>query len=455
MPETFITRFAPSPTGWLHIGNARTALLNALYTRRFKGQFILRLDDTDVTRSKEIYAQGIKQDLEWLGISPDVTVRQSDRFALYDEALDDLIAQGRVYPCYETPEELERQRKRQRAQGRPPVYNRKALELSHSDRLVLEEEGRRPHWRFRLDSQPVSWTDLIRGTCTVDCTSLSDPIVRRADGTYLYTLPSIVDDLALGITHIIRGEDHVTNTAVQIQMFKALGGALPHFGHHNLLTTLSGEGLSKRFEHLALKHMAARGLEPMAVASLAVLIGSSHTLVPMDNLESLAEKVQWENFSLAPAKFNEDELIALNLRYLRALPYKAVAERFEEMGIRDGETLWLAIRANVQSVSEAQEWNHILRHSLDFQGTFSPSDAHLVAQAAQVLPPEPWDSTSWDGWIKDLKYLTDRRNRDLFEPLRYALTGRTDGPSLAHLMPLMDRNEVLRRLLVVTSQFLS
>jgi glutamyl-tRNA synthetase len=454
MSETLITRFAPSPTGWLHIGNARTALLNALHAKRFKGTFILRLDDTDLARSKEIYADGIKQDLDWLGITPHITVRQSDRFSLYNEAFDYLVTQGRLYPCYETPDELERQRKRQRMQGRPPIYNRHALQLSQSDRLALESEGRRPHWRFRLDLESVTWIDLIRGTCTIDCSSLSDPILRREDGTYLYTLPSVVDDLSLGITHIIRGEDHVTNTAVQIQIMKALGGGLPHFGHHNLLTTHDGAGLSKRFEHLALKQMASKGIESMAVASFAVLLGSSHTLAPMNSLEELADKVQWENFSLAPAKFSEDELAALNTRYIRELPYSIVSSRLRDMGILDGEALWLAIRSNIKSIAEAQEWNRILRHSLDVPGILDPSDGHLLTQAAQVLPPDPWDHSSWNVWMHALKPLTDRRNKALFEPLRYALTGRTDGPSLAHLLPLIHRDEVLRRLEVASAQFL-
>src|SRR5215212_4685873 len=273
-------RFAPSPTGLIHIGNARTALLNALFARRAGGTLILRFDDTDLERSTRAYADAIEADLAWLGVPPNRQVRQSERFALYDAAAERLKAMGRLYACYETPDELERRRKRQLARGLPPIYDRAALSLTEADKLRLEAEGRRPHWRFRLDHRMVAWSDLVRGEGHVDCASLSDPVLVRADGTYLYTLPSVVDDIDLGITHVIRGEDHVTNTAVQIQLFEALGAAAPAFAHHNLLTTASGEGLSKRLGHLSLQSLREEGVEPLAVASLAVLVGSAEAVRP-------------------------------------------------------------------------------------------------------------------------------------------------------------------------------
>ncbi|HKG77481.1 MAG TPA: glutamate--tRNA ligase, partial [Beijerinckiaceae bacterium] len=276
-----IVRFAPSPTGLIHIGNARTALLNALFARREGGTFILRFDDTDLERSTRAYADAIEADLAWLGIPPDGIVRQSERFDLYHAVAERLTTIGRLYACYETPDELERRRKRQLARGLPPIYDRAALKLTDEDRAKLEQEGRKPHWRFRLEPTNVTWDDLVRGHCHVDCSSLSDPVLVREDGTYLYTLPSVVDDIELKVTHVIRGEDHVTNTAVQIQIFEALGAAVPTFAHHSLLITASGEGLSKRLGHLSIKGLRDAGLEPQSVASLAVLVGSAESVRPV------------------------------------------------------------------------------------------------------------------------------------------------------------------------------
>src|ERR1700760_395188 len=282
-----VVRFAPSPTGRIHIGNARTALLNWLFVRRRGGTFILRFDDTDLERSRTEYADAIEADLEWLGIRPDLVRRQSEGLEAYDEAAEKLKKLGRLYPAYETEEELDRRRKRQQARGLPPIYDRAALRLTEDERAALEASGRKPHWRFRLEPTTVRWDDMVRGESHIDCASLSDPVLRREDGTYLYTLPSVVDDIELGITHVIRGEDHVTNTAVQIQLFEALGGTVPAFGHHNLLMNQSGEGLSKRSGALSLTGLREAGIEPMAVASMAVLTGSSAAIQPVHSLREL------------------------------------------------------------------------------------------------------------------------------------------------------------------------
>ncbi len=328
-----IVRFAPSPTGLIHIGNARTALLNALYARREGGTFILRFDDTDLERSTRKYATAIETDLKWLGIPPDRIVRQSERFDLYHAVAERLKTMGRLYACYETPDELERRRKRQLARGLPPIYDRAALSLAEEDKRRLEAEGRRPHWRFRLDHRTIAWTDLVRGECHVDCASLSDPVLVRADGTYLYTLPSVADDIDLAITHVIRGEDHVTNTAVQVQIFEALGASAPAFAHHNLLTAASGEGLSKRLGHLSLASLREEGLEPQAVASLAVLVGSAEAVRPVSSLDELAGLIDFAHISRAPARFDESELMHLNARLVHGMSYEAVRDRLVGFGI--------------------------------------------------------------------------------------------------------------------------
>ncbi|HEX8165652.1 MAG TPA: glutamate--tRNA ligase [Beijerinckiaceae bacterium] len=437
-----VVRFAPSPTGLIHIGNARTALLNALFARRQGGTFVLRFDDTDVERSRPEFAAAIEEDLACLGIPPDLVVRQSDRFALYADAAERLKAAGRLYAAYETPDELEFRRKRQLARGLPPVYDRAALKLTSEEKAALEAEGRRPHWRFRLDHRVVEWNDLVRGPSHVDCASLSDPVLVREDGTYLYTLPSVADDIDLAVTHVIRGEDHVTNTAVQIQIFEALSGAAPAFAHHNLLTTASGEGLSKRLGHLSLKGLREAGLEPQAVASLAVLVGSAEAVRPVKDLDELAALVDFAHISRAPAKFDESELDHLNARLVHELTYDEVKGRLAALGIGGNEVFWLAVRTNLTKVAEAAEWWRVI------EGPVEPviADAGLVAKAAEALPPVPWDASTWKRWTDAVKATTGAKGRALFMPLRLALTGRDHGPELAPLLPLIGPERAKRRL---------
>ncbi|MBB3809338.1 glutamate--tRNA ligase [Pseudochelatococcus contaminans] len=440
-------RFAPSPTGFLHIGNARPALLNWLFRLRHGGRFVLRLDDTDGLRSTEEYAQAVVEDLTWLGILPDAFFRQSDRFALYDQSVQRLIDEGRLYPCYESAEELERRRKLQMARGLPPTYDRAALKLSGSERAALEAEGRQPHWRFLLDHRVVVWNDLSRGEIAIDCTSLSDPILRREDGTYLYTLPSVIDDIDMGITHVIRGEDHITNTAVQIQIFEALGGHVPTFAHHNLLTTASGDGLSKRLGHLSLRQLRDAGMEPMAVASLATLVGSAEAVRPVESMEELAQIVDIARMSHAPAKFDEKELAQLNTRLLHELPYEAVRERLIALDADGGEDFWLAVRGNIIRLADAHDWWDIVSRPLK-----PVIDDPLVPHAAAgQLPDGPWTKDvwspfAWQVWTQALAADTGKKGRELFRPLRLALTGREHGPELANLLPLIGRDRARARL---------
>lgn len=435
-------RFAPSPTGRLHIGNARPALFNWLFALRHGGRFILRFDDTDKERSTQAFAEGIAEDLGWLGVAPHAVFRQSDRTALYDAASDRLRASGRLYACYETPDELDRRRKRQLARGLPPIYDRAGLRLTDAERAAHAAEGRAPHWRFLLEPRQVAWTDLVRGDAHVDCASLSDPVLIRADGGYLYTLPSVVDDLDMGITHVIRGEDHVTNTAVQIQIIEALGGTAPVFGHHNLLTTASGEGLSKRLGHLSLASLRDAGMEPLAVAALAVLVGSADAVRPVDSLDELAGLVDLAHVSRAPARFDEAELEHLNARVVHQMPWEAAAPRLAALGIGGGEAFWLAIRGNLARLSDVEGWWRIVA------GEVEPvvEDRDFLAAALASLPEGNCDAGTWKLWTDAVKATTGAKGKALFMPLRRALTGLDHGPELGPLLPLMGRDRIARRL---------
>jgi len=437
-------RFAPSPTGYLHIGNARPALLNFLFARRAGGRFLLRLDDTDRERSTEAFAQAVSEDLAWLGIEPDLFARQSERSASHDAAAERLKAGGRLYPCYETPEELERRRKRQMGRGLPPIYDRAALALTEAERAALEAEGRRPHWRFRLDHRTVGWDDLVRGPAHVECGSLSDPVLVRADGSYLYTLPSVVDDGEMGVTHVIRGEDHVTNTGVQVQLFEALGFPVPVFGHHNLLTTADGEGLSKRLGHLSLRGLREAGYEPAAVRSLAVLTGSAEAVRAVATLDDLAALIDLAHISRAPARFDPAELDGLNARIVHETSYEEARERLLAMGVPEGEAeaFWLAVRANLGRVADASEWWRVVT------GPVTPAipDPDFVAKAAALLPEGPFDGGAWKVWTEAVKRETGAKGRALFMPLRQALTGLDHGPDMSALLPLIGRERALARL---------
>ncbi len=437
-----LVRFAPSPTGYLHIGNARPALFNWLFARRHGGRFLLRYDDTDLARSKPEYAGAIAEDLGWLGIRPDLVIKQSERLAVYDAAADRLRAAGRLYACYETADELERRRKRELARGLPPIYDRAALKLTADEKAAFEAEGRKPHWRFLLEAREVAWDDLVRGPAHVDCASLSDPVLVREDGSYLYTLPSVVDDIETGVTHVIRGEDHVTNTAVQAQIFEALGAALPAFGHHNLLTTASGEGLSKRLGHLSLRGLRESGVEALAVAALATMVGTSDAVRPVASLDELAGLVELAHVSRAPAKFDEHELEALSARTLHQLPYAVVAERLSALGVAGDEPFWLAVRGNLAKLGEAREWWQVVAGPIETV----IADPVFIGQAAALLPPEPFDATSWKSWTQAVSAATGAKGKALFMPLRQALTGLDHGPELAALLPLIGREKALKRL---------
>ncbi|MCB1377726.1 MAG: glutamate--tRNA ligase [Alphaproteobacteria bacterium] len=435
-----IVRFAPSPTGRIHIGNARTAILNWLMALKETGQFILRYDDTDVARSTEEFARGIATDLDWLGIKPHRVEYQSRRFGRYDEVADSLRAAGRLYPCYETADELDRRRKRQLARGLPPVYDRAALKLTHEDRARLESEGRKPHWRFKLDGRVVAWDDLIRGSQHIDTNSLSDPVLIREDGSYLYTLPSVIDDIDFAVTHVIRGEDHAVNAAVQIEITEALGARAPAYAHHSLLTGADGKGLSKRLGALSIGAMRDSGLEAMAVVSHAALLGTSDNIHPCADYSELIEGFDLAKLSRAPARFDEADLRSLNAKLVHNLPWEAVRDRLPDAN----EALWLAIRGNLETVTESAVWIKIVNNHIG--SAAGSEDKDFLREAAATLPLEPWDQSTWKIWTEALKSATGRKGKSLFMPLRLALTGLDHGPELAQLLPLIGRDKALERL---------
>lgn len=446
-------RFAPSPTGRIHIGNVRTAVLNWLYAQKFGGTFLLRLDDTDRERSTDEFAQAIRDDLTWLGLKWDSEAKQSDRTARYDEAAAQLKAAGILYPCFETEEELDRRRKRQLAMHRPPIYDRAALKLTKDEIAVHEAAGRKPHWRFRLPNtesgrasapQPtmISWLDLIRGDQSVDLGSLSDPVLIRGDGTYLYTFTSVVDDIDFGITHIVRGEDHVTNTGVQLAIFEALGGAAPAFGHHSLLIGADGHALSKRLGALSVQSFRDAGLEPMAVLSHAALVGTSDAIEPHAAASELAAMFDLGKISTAPGRFDVEDLKSLNAKLLHKLNYADVAARLHAKGITGGSAFWDAVRGNLTVFDDADVWWTVVN------GVIAPviEDAAFSAKALALLPQEPWSAETWGQWTNAIKLETGAKGKALFHPLRMALTAQEAGPDLKTLLPLIGRTRAAARL---------
>ncbi|MBK8457529.1 MAG: glutamate--tRNA ligase [Phyllobacteriaceae bacterium] len=454
---TVTVRFAPSPTGHIHIGNARTALMNWLFKLKHGGRFILRYDDTDTARSREEYAEGIARDVAWLGIVPDLVARQSDRLDKYAEAAERLKAAGWLYPCYETAEELELKRKILLGRRLPPIYGREALRLSAKDRFRLEAEGRKPHWRFRLPNSgddpfkpertEIHWNDLARGKETVDLASLSDPVLIREDGGFLYTFTSVVDDIDLAVSHIIRGGDHITNTGVQMAIFRALGAEPPGFAHHNLLTDASGEGLSKRTGAMSIHSLREAGYEPLAVAAFAVLIGTSENVAAPNSLAELAGHFDLDETSRSAAKFDAGDLARLSAHVVHGLAYETVADRLAGLGVDPARaaSFWQAVRGNCDHVADAAQWWRIVAMGPEPRPGLSAEDADFVRTAFAQLPPAPWGEGTYAAWIEKVKTATGRKGKALFLPLRTALTGLASGPELADLLLLLGPEGIQAR----------
>lgn len=438
---TVITRFAPSPTGRLHVGNIRTAIHNWLWAQRHGGSFLLRLDDTDAERSTEENVESIRADLAWLGLVPDREERQSLRFPLYEAALETLRAKGRVYPAYETAQELDLKRKIQLGRGKPPVYDRAALALTAEEMARLEAEGRRPHWRFRLDhAAPITWNDLVRGPQSIDPAMLSDPVIRREDGSWLYMLPSVVDDIDMAVTHVVRGEDHVTNTGLQIQMFEALGATPPAFAHEALLVGSEGK-LSKRLGATGVVEMRAEGIEPAALIAKLARIGTSLPVEPFVDTKPLIESFDFASFGRAPARFDMEELATLNARIVHQLDYEAVAARLPAGMTAEA---WTAIRANLYTVNEAADWWHIIEGPIAHRA--DEADRGFLATAAEIVAESDWTDAAWKALTTALKQRTGRAGKALFHPLRQALTGRDSGPEMALLLRLIGKDQAIARL---------
>lgn len=439
-------RFAPSPTGYLHIGNARAALINWLFCKKHKGTFFLRQDDTDLERSKEEYATAIKQDLQWLGLVHDEFFKQSDRFDRYEEVKNWLIQEGRLYPCFETKEELDFKRKRQLASGKPPIYDREALTLSEDEKQRFIQEGRKPHWRFKLNSGFIEWNDLVRGPVSFQADDLSDPVLIREDGAFLYTMTSVIDDFDYKITHILRGEDHVTNTAVQIQIFEALNKnqAFPIvFGHTTLLVSEDGSPLSKRLGSLSLKQFQEMEIEPQSVNSLLARLGTSLPVEPELTLEKLVEGFDLSTFSRTPPRFSMDELKKLNHKLYHKMPFDQIKQKLYVKGIHKiTKDIWDLLHDNIETIEELKDWESILFDQIKV----SSDEPEYIQEALLLLPKEPWDMHTWQTWTNVLKEKTGRKGKNLYMPLRKALTNQEHGPEMAKLILYIGYDEVCTRL---------
>jgi glutamyl-tRNA synthetase len=439
MSSQTVTRFAPSPTGYIHVGNLRTALMNYLIARKAGGTFILRIDDTDPERSKEEYVDAIKEDLTWLGLHWDRVERQSERLDQYHAAADDLRAKGRFYEAFETPTELDLKRKKQLNMGKPPVYDRAALALSDDEKNALRAERGDGVWRFKLDQERIEWNDGILGDISIDAASVSDPVLIRGDGQILYTLASVVDDTEMGVTHVVRGSDHVTNTATQIQIMQALGmGNVPSFAHHSLLTGPQGEALSKRLGTLSLRDLRAQGIQPYALLSLMARLGSSDPVELRTDMENLIEGFDINHFGSAPTKFDVQDLFPLTGRYLQQLPLEAVADEIAALGVPadQADRFWSVTRENISTLKDQSGWWAMFRDGAD--PVIEEGDEDFIKEAMAMLPDMPFDESTWSTWTAAVKEATGRKGRGLFRPLRLALTGQEHGPEMAAMMPLLQ-----------------
>jgi len=441
-------RFAPSPTGYLHIGNARTLILNYLFIKSIDGEMLLRIDDTDKERSKKKFDKAIIEDLDWLDIIYNDLIRQSDRSGKYDEAANTLKNSGLLYPCYETDEELQKKRKLNLSQGKPPIYDRSALSLDKKQHEEYASKNIKPHWRFKLDRVTVTWNDLIRGEQSIDCSSLSDPILIREDGSYLYTLPSVVDDIDMSITHVIRGEDHVSNTASQIQLYKVLKSEVPIFGHHSLMVAADGSRLSKRSGSKSIKDIREDKIESITVTNYCARIGTSKSVEAFNTIDDLIKSFNFSDISRSPARFNFNDLKLINAKILQSRTYLSVKKQLEELSVGGEELFWNAVKPNLTKISEAKFWWDIAVNDIIFDG-----NNDVCETALKLLPPEPWNEKTWKIWTNKISEETGLKGRDLYLPLRIALTGQGHGPNLSTFMPFIGFTRTASRLNVKNNLF--
>jgi len=435
-------RFAPSPTGYLHIGNFRTALINFLYARNKNGHFMLRIDDTDDERSQIKYEHAIKEDLGWMGINWDSLEKQSSRLFYYDQALEKLLDKKRAYPCFETPEELSLKRKRQLSSGKPPIYDRTALHLSDSDIADFKAKGIRPHYRFLLDHSDVNWNDLVKGPSRYNMSNLSDPVIIREDGKVIYTLASVVDDIDFEITDILRGEDHMTNSAAQIQLFEALEASAPNLGHLSLLTDISGAGLSKRIGSLSLRDLKAEGFQPMAISSLLSKVGTSDSVDIFKDINQIIFDFDIEKFGKSKPKFDKNELKSLNSKYFKLLDFEDIYDQLKKFNFEVTSGFWELVKDNIENIKQIETWWHII------YGKIKPvyNDTDFIKTCLQNLPNGNFNENTWSTWTSNIMKVSGRKGKDLYNPLRLCLTGQHRGPEMATLVLLMGRKKIIERL---------
>ncbi|MDC0057393.1 glutamate--tRNA ligase [Alphaproteobacteria bacterium] len=439
----FKARFAPSPTGLLHVGNARSAALNWAYINKIGGEFILRIDDTDKERSTREFEKQIKEDLKWLGITWNKTFNQSGRQHIYDKQIQELKNTNRIYPCFESPEELALKKKSLLSSGKPPIYDRSALSLAKNDISDLIKAGKKPHWRFKLEDKKIEWNDLIKGKVSFESKNLSDPILIREDGSLLYHLPSVIDDIEQKITDIIRGDDHITNTAFHIQLFEALKSDIPKFGHHPFLTDEFGKSFGKRLNSLSLDSIRQKGYENLTLLNYLLSIGTSSNLTKEKNLKSLISKFNIKNLSLSSPKFSIHLLQSLNKNIVESYNFEDVRQKFIDLNHKEvKEDFWNFIKNNINFFSESLEWIEIIKST----NTYKSENADFLKQAAEVLPNSPYNTQSWNEWTSLIKDKTGKKGKELFMPLRIALTGREKGPELKYLLPLLSREHILKKL---------
>jgi len=435
-------RFAPSPTGYLHIGNFRTALINFLFAKNKNGHFMLRIDDTDDERTKKKYEEAIKEDLSWVGINWDSLEKQSSRLSYYDQALQKLLDKKRAYPCFETAEELSLKRKKQLSSGKPPIYDRSALNLSDSDIADLKAKGRSPHYRFLLDHKDVNWNDLVKGTSQYNMSNLSDPVIIREDGRVIYTLASVVDDIDFEVTDILRGEDHMTNSAAQIQLFEALESSPPNLGHLSLLTDISGAGLSKRMGSISLRDLKDEGFQPMAISSLLSKVGSSDAIEIFRDINEIISDFDISKFGKSKPKFDKNELRGLNSKLFKMLDFSDILNQLKKFNFKISSDFWELVKGNIENLEELELWWNII------YGNIEPkyNDENFLNTALETLPEGNFDKNTWTNWTSILMEETGRKGKELYNPLRMCLTGQNKGPEMATLVFLMGRGKVLERL---------
>ena len=441
-----LSRFAPSPTGLIHIGNARSAVLNWAYINNKKGNFILRIDDTDLERSKKEYEEKIKRDLSWLGISWNKSFNQSDRKKIYDQSIEKLKKDNRLYPCFESQEELSLKKKSQLTSGKPPIYDRSSLDLTEIEIKNLLQSGKKPHWRFKLENKTIEWNDLIKGKVSFESKNLSDPVLIREDETLLYHLPSVIDDIEEGVSEIIRGEDHISNTAFHIQIFEALNSTIPTFGHHPFLTDENGKGFGKRLGSLSIEKLRDTGFESLTILNYLLSVGTSSNISSETDLTKLINNYNISNISNSSPKFSIEVLKLLNKEILQKYTYSDVKNKFLDLGIHADNNFWIFVKNNINFFSECLEWYNIIKT----EKSFYAEDKEFLKDAADLLPNEPYTVDSWDEWILEISKKTGKKGKDLFLPLRMALTGKEKGPELKLLLPLLTKNNIMKKLGVIT-----